>query len=681
MVAFALTVFLGAFLLFQVQPLLGRYILPWFGGTPSVWTSCMLFFQALLLVGYTYAHGVASRLKPGRQALVHIAAIAISLLALPIDPDAEVWKTADEGDPTGTILLLLLVTAGLPYVILAATSPLLQHWFHAEHPTRSPYRLYALSNAGSLLALLSYPFVAEPLFTVEMQATIWSVSYAVFAAACAWCAWGLRGVPQNRVAPAAPEETPTLQQMLKWLALSAVGSTMLLATTNQMSQEIAVVPFLWVLPLALYLLTFIFCFESDRWYSRTAYGFGLALTVPAACAAMAAGGLFPLAVQTIIFSSVLFVGCMVCHGELARMRPAGEQATRFYLTLAAGGALGGALVALVAPRVFPDFWEFPLSLAACCLVALWGWLHGAKWRPQAGSAKMFLAPPPALLVALFTVGYTLGVQALEESVTTERNFYGVLRVTEAEDESGPFRRLTHGKTEHGTQYTTDRKRRTPTTYFGEGTGAWLALENHPKRKRGEPLSIGVVGLGAGTLAAYAQPGDRLVFYEINPAVVRTAREHFTYLADAPVSVEVLGGDARIRMERELASATPQGFDILLVDAFSSGAIPIHLLTAEAGEIYAQRLTEDGLLLFHISNRFLDLAPVLRGMAERLGMTALRMTSEGDDARGLNDAVWMILTRNRNFLEDATVIERVDADQPSETLDWSDSFAGLWQALR
>ncbi len=687
MIAFAVTVFLGAFLLFQVQPLLGRYILPWFGGGPSVWTSCMLFFQALLLVGYAYAHGVASWLRPSRQGAVHLVLLAVSLWAIPIDPDAALWRTADDVDPTGTILLLLLVTAGLPYVILSATSPLLQHWFHAAAPGKSVYRLYALSNAGSLLALLSYPFVVEPLFAVRRQADLWSAAYVVFVAVCAWCAWRVRRSPEAALAGIEEEASgkravdakASASQMLGWLALSAVGSTMLLATTNQMSQEIAVVPFLWVLPLALYLLTFILCFESDRWYHRAAYGFALAGAAPAASVATAAGGLFPLEAQTLIFSAALFVGCMVCHGELARLRPAGEQATRFYLTVAAGGALGGVLVAVAAPRMFPDYWEFPLSLAACCLAALWGWIRIGEWRPGSGAAV--LAPPPALLVALFAVGYTFGVQALEESVVTKRNFYGVLRVTEERDAGGAYRRLTHGKTEHGTQYLDPAKRRLATTYFGPGTGAALALENHPKRRRGEALSIGVVGLGAGTLAVYARPGDRLAFYEINPQVVATAREYFSYLDDAPVAVEILGGDARLRIEREMGADAPERFDILLVDAFTSGAIPVHLLTAEAGEIYARRLAEDGLLLFHITNRFLDLAPVLRGMAERLGMTALRVTSKGDDTRGTNDAVWMILTRDQEFVGDPVVRAGLDAEQPAETLHWTDDFAGLWQVLR
>jgi len=684
MLSFAIPIFLGAFLLFLVQPLLGRYILPWFGGGPSVWTSCMLFFQALLLGGYAYAHALSTRVRPSRQAQIHLALLAVSLLALPLDPDAELWRDANEADPTGTILLLLLVTAGLPYVILSATSPLLQHWFHRVHPQASPYRLYALSNAGSLLALLGYPFFVEPVLTVRRQADGWSLGYVLFAAACAWSAWSFWGAlsKDDHAETIVAGETPSSRRVFSWLALATVGSTLLLATTNQMSQEVAVVPFLWVLPLTLYLLSFILCFESDGWYRRSVYGFGLAGAVPLACLASSpvTSGIFSLQAQIAVFSLTMFVGCMVCHGELAAGRPSGEQATGFYLWVALGGALGGLLVALVAPRVFPGYWEYPLSLAAACLLGLGAWIRAKGWRMDWGAPKAFAAPPPALLVALFTVGYVFSTQAADDVRTADRNFYGVLRVHQEEDERGPYLRLTHGKTEHGTQYLDDLLAAVPTTYFGEGTGAELALERHPLRAQSQPLRIGVIGLGAGTLAAYGQPGDTLRFYEINPQVIAVARDEFRYLSDSPASVDVVEGDARIQMERELDSDTPPVYDVLIVDAFSSGAIPLHLLTGEAGEVYARLLTEDGLLLFHISNRFLDLAPVLEGMADRLGMRSIRVESTGDNDRSLNAATWMLMTRNQAFLSDA-VVQSAAAPGAAKSLDWTDDFAGLWQVLR
>ena len=680
--AYAFAVFLGAFLLFQVQPLLGRYILPWFGGGPSVWTSCLLFFQALLLGGYAYAHGVASRLAPKWQGRLHLALLAVSLFALPIDPDAEVWTGVSYDNPTGTIMLLLLVTAGLPYVILSATSPLLQRWFHWQHPSRSAYRLYALSNAGSLIALLSYPFVVEPLLPVRMQAEMWSWGYGAFVLACGWCAWDVSRRPGAEPEPEeeTSEPSPGAVEILWWLALSACGSALLLATTNQMSQEVAVVPFLWVLPLSLYLLSFILCFESDRWYRRTPWAILLAVTTPAACVMLGTGGVLPIEAQIVVFSAALFAGCMACHGELALARPHGRHATKFYLILAFGGALGGLFVAVLAPRLFPAYWEYPFSLAASCMLALYFGIRRGGWKIAPGGGAGFFAPPPALLIALFAVGYTFSIQASEPHRAARRNFYGVLQVTDAVDQNGPLRKLTHGRTEHGAQYLDAHRRFQPTTYFGPGTGAALAFQAHPSRRGGKPMRVGVVGLGAGTLAAYGRPGDVFRFYEINPAVVELAHTQFSYLSDSPARSEVVPGDARVSMEEELARGHAGAFDLLVVDAFSSGAIPLHLLTGEAGEIYAQHLTEKGVLVFHITNRFLDLAPVLRGMARRLGMQAVRVESDPNPETGVSAATWMFLTRNEAFLRSPAVAERAEPPGAGE-LDWTDNFAGLWQALR
>ena len=680
MLLFAITVFVGAFLLFQVQPLLGRYILPWFGGGPSVWTSCMLFFQTLLLGGYAYAHWIASRTSPRTQGRLHMGLLALSLLALPIDPRAEMWSGGAIEDPTETILLLLLVTAGLPYLMLSATSPLVQRWFALAQPEKSAYRLYALSNAGSLLALLSYPLVVEPTLSVHAQSLLWSAGYAVFVVACGLCAWGASQGSSAAPTPAAvqPKQKIDGARLTMWLALSACGSILLLATTNQLSQEIAVVPFLWILPLSIYLVSFILTFDSDRWYRPRIYGYLLAVAVPGACAAMSAGGLLPLGLQILLFSLALFAGCMSCHGELVRSRPSVEQSTVFYLAIAAGGALGGVVVALLAPRIFPGYWEYPLALAAACLLTLIAWVRAGAWSPSL-RPEALLGPPPALLLGLFTVGYAFAVQATEPAVAVARNFYGVLRVSEETDANGRFRILTHGRTEHGTQYLDPKLRFVATTYYGDQSGAALAIERSPKRLRGEPLRIGVVGLGAGALAVYGRARDQVRFYEINPEVVSVARSHFTYLSDSAAEVAVVVGDARIRLEEEIETELPL-FDTLIVDAFSSGAIPIHLLTAEAGEAYARRLTESGLLVFHISNRFLDLEPVLLGMAEHLGMRALYTESGAAASIGAKESSWILLTRDEAFLRDAGVKQatRVAAGTP---LRWSDSFAGPWQALR
>ena len=489
MLLFAITVFLGAFLLFQVQPLLGRYILPWFGGGPSVWTSCMLFFQTLLLAGYAYAHGIASRLSPRAQGRLHLALLAVSLLALPIDPAAGVWSGAAFEDPTESILLLLLVTAGLPYVMLSATSPLVQRWFDLALPGRSAYRLYALSNVGSLLALLSYPFVVEPLFAVHTQSLLWSAGSGLSVVRCGACAWRASRSPAPAPAPAPAAsggEKVGATELALWLALSACGSALLLATTNQMSQEIAVVPFLWILPLSLYLLSFILTFESDRWYKPKLYGYLLAAAIPGACAAMAAGGLLPLELQIVLFALALFAACMSCHGELALSKPPAANATVFYLTIAAGGALGGLFVALVAPRVFPGYWEYPLTLAACCVLTLIAWVRAGAWAPSLRPESLW-GPPPALLLALLTVGYAFSMQASEPSVVVMRNFYGVLRERGADDSN----RYRIDPRAHRARRAVPRRQAAllahhllrPRQRRGRG------LERHPLRQAGGPLNV------------------------------------------------------------------------------------------------------------------------------------------------------------------------------------------------
>jgi spermidine synthase len=677
MAAFAITVFLGALLIFQVQPILGRYILPWFGGGPGVWTTCLLFFQLLLLGGYAYAHWLATALRPAKQRIVHLSLLGVSLLALPIAPNPDIWKRAIEGDPTWHILALLAVSAGLPYLTLSATAPLVQRWFHDLYPSRTAYRLYAVSNAGSLLALISYPSVVEPLLRLDQQSLTWSLFYALFALCCAYCAWQLRKAPAAAL-PEEPAEPQTASKKLTWLTLSAIGSVLLVATTNQMSQEIAVVPFLWILPLTIYLLTFILCFESENWYGRKAFSFLLAIAVPAAAVAMAAGGLLPIVLQIAIYCGALFIACMVCHGELYITRPHAAEATSFYLWVAAGGALGGIFVAVIAPRIFSDYWEYAISLCWCAIAAIVIWI-ASGWRPETTRPTAFMAPPPALFLSVLIVVYAVSSSRDPRTTMTMRNFYGVLRVSEEGQGRDRIRILTHGRTEHGTQYLEPERSLEPTTYFGSASGIELAFDLHPRRLDGQPLYVAVVGLGAGTMAAYGREGDTFRFYEINPQVIRVAGADFTYLNDSDADIELIAGDARVRLEEEIASGEVTRFDVLAIDAFTSGAIPLHLLTAEAADVYRKRLKDNGILAFHITNRFLDLTPVVNGMADRLGLKAIRISTPGSEP-GANAAVWMLLTKNEAFLAEPRVQRAIDVSSDPSTLRWTDDYAGLWQAL-
>ena len=587
MILYATTVFLSAFLLFQVQPLIGKYILPWFGGTSSVWTTSLLFFQVALLAGYAYAHLIVSRLSPRAQGTLHLALLTAALLALPITP-SDGWKPGPADDPTWRILALLTVSIGAPYLLLSSTGPLLQGWFSRTYPGRSPYRLYALSNAGSLLALVSYPVVFERLLGLQTQTRVWSAGYVLFAVVCGTVAWRLLRAPP--VAPAgdraadppaaarasggrvdrerggSEERSPGRLDAVFWLALSAAGSTMLLATTNVITQDVAVVPFLWVLPLSLYLLTFIITFDNERWYDHTFFALMLVVAATAVIYAIYGGVELSLPAQVGIFSGVLFFVCMSCHGELVKLRPGPSQLTLFYLMVAAGGAIGGVLVAVVAPLVFDGFWEYHSGVfGACALVAAVigrDQLRRRREQPaRAGETWQLLAAAAVLAVVggLFGLAWLLDEdvdRAHANVITMERNFYGVLRVVDALADDPAQRRiaLVHGTILHGFQYQAAEKRGWATTYYGPESGVSIALNQHPRRRTtAGPLRIGVIGLGTGTIAVSADAGDYLRFYEINPTVVELSGEYFTFVSDAVArgaDVDVFLGDARIVMERQ-----------------------------------------------------------------------------------------------------------------------------------
>jgi hypothetical protein len=977
-----LTIFLSAFLLFQVQPLISKVILPWFGGTPAVWTTCVLFFQVLLLVGYTYAHVVATRLGRRPQVVVHLIVVAVAVALLPILPTAR-WKPQTVDDPARQILTLLAACVGLPYFVLATTSPLLQAWFSRTHAGRSPYRLYALSNVGSLLALASFPFVVEPYLTTKVIATVWSCAFVVFAllaAACAMRTWYV--APLAAVEPAESlngmgeatqaDPRPGVGRYVMWLLLPACGSAMLLAVTNQMCQDVAVVPFLWVLPLSLYLLSFIICFDNERWYVRPFFWLWLVAGMVYMVHLLHVGVDASILDQVIGFSVGLFGCCMVCHGELVRLKPGPRHLTSFYLMVSAGGALGGVFVSLLAPQIFDLYLELPYGMFACCalammafwmdkkphrrwprswvlrlvvpllviaplvewayeplyqlavvllvrapgvewacqplfqhvlkplgildkplpaevlfggaaalgvlvtvlgmawasvgawairggvllfasaLVAEWlygpveayilrplqvvrepllmegviaaglvlgvlvvglglawraartwvasglglllftsallvwghfdpdvgrvlpadgftilllcgvglgllavllgmGWPSGAAriarldvlflvcvligrwagsfWRLyaaglEATSAKVTPLPPellfafwvgmaavlfvlalerrsaavsrrtwgwlvcvPVFAATLFFLGRDLWsqVEVARRSVkAAARNFYGVLRVTEygAEYPDKHQYVLMHGRINHGCQLRSEEGRRRAISYFGEETGIGLTLLNHPRRDEG--LRVGIVGLGVGTLAAYGRPGDVFRFYEINEEVKRvaTSPKLFTYLGDSAAQCEVVLGDGRLSLENELQRGEPQHFDVLMLDAFSGDAVPVHLLTKEAFEMYLKHLRPDGVIVVQITNRYLDLDPVCAAMAEQLGLRKVLVESSGDDALETSATSQVLLTRSTAFVELAAIrsaaSERRKAKPP---ILWTDDYSNLFRILK
>jgi len=688
LLSYAVTIFLSAFLLFQIQPLMGRFILPWFGGGPAVWTTCMLFFQLLLLAGYLYAHLVTRHLAQQRQILLHIALIAAAVLLLPIIPSDRL-KPAGADAPVMQILLILGLSAGLPYFLLSTTGPLLQSWFRLVFPATSPYRLYALSNAGSLLALLTYPFLVEPALSLRNQALLWGAGLGLFGLLCIRCAFQTRAAGRRPGSESAEAETqddsnrpqrPTVAAALLWLLLSACGSVLLLAITNQICADIAVVPFLWVLPLTLYLLTFILCFENERLYYRMVFWPLLIVACGGILMMLHEGVDLSIQVQILGFSAGLFTCCMVCHGELVRLKPAPRHLTLFYLMVAAGGALGGVFATLVAPAIFSGFLELHAGLWACCALTATVFWYERRSTPHRLRARQGLSYLLLCLVVLGVFGELLfynARQILEDSVSISRNFYGVLRVA-AHDSETPMQTyyaLQHGRIDHGGQFAAPERRRRPTTYYGEESGVGLALLN---TARSSGLRVGIVGLGAGTLAAYGRPGDWFTFYEINPAVRDIATRRFTYLSDSPAKCDIALGDARMSLERQ----APQNFDVLVLDAFSSDAIPVHLLTREAFETYLKHLKKEGVLAVHISNRYLDFSPVIRTLASHFRLGAVLIESESDPEAEIDEATWMLLTRNTAFLGLAD-IQHAAAEPPTTVhpILWTDDHSNLFQILK
>jgi SAM-dependent methyltransferase/MFS family permease len=666
---YAVTIFLSSFLLFLVQPLIARLILPWFGGSAAVWTTCMLFFQLLLLGGYAYAHAVERKLPPGRlRPAIHILLLLAAVALLPIAP-SEAWKPAGEDEPISRILLLLGATVGLPYFLLASTSPLLQAWFARAQPGKDPYRLFAISNLASLVALVGYPFVVEPFLAAGQQVRAWSWLFAAFALLCAIVAWRTPRAPAPEAASA--ESGRTRSPVMLWLALSATGSVLLLAVTNHLTQNVAAVPLLWLAPLTLYLASFIIAFDGRNWY-RPELLWPLVLVFLAGMAWLLADAdyHFNLPLQLGVFLPGLFLACLFCHGELYRMRPAPRHLTAFYLIVSAGGALGGVLVAVVAPLAFNAYYELGIGLVVLGLLAALRFAALGRVQGVASLAVLLGASAAAAYDAL---------RYHEDVRLSERGFYGVLRVKEygSPGDPGHLRRLVHGAIMHGEQYMDDARRDLVTTYYTETSGIAAAIESRGRRR----LRVGVIGLGTGTLAAYGKKGDVYRFYDIDPRVMDIARSEFTYLADSKAEIELALGDARLTLERE----APQGFDVLAVDAFSSDAIPVHLITREALAVYLKHVRPDGIVAFHVSNRFLDLIPVVARLAKEHGAHAVLVNDEeGDDDDSLRSrSDWVLVSRDPAALERPAIVDagaRPAEDRP-EWRTWTDDYSNLIQILK
>ncbi|MCJ7543361.1 MAG: fused MFS/spermidine synthase [Phycisphaerae bacterium] len=669
--------FWAGLLRFAVQPLIAKFVVPRFGGGSDVWTTCMLFFQAMLLCGYAYGHLSVSLLSRRGQAVLHVAVLLVAALSLPI----RAWVVGAEGRyPVAAVLGTLAVSIGVPYYALASSSPLLQRWVAGTRGQPRPYRLYALSNAGSLLAVIGYPFLAEPWLSRQAQAQAWSWGMGALVALQGCLALGLlrRGpVAQARGQDAAeadrPAPAPRVADGLLWVALSAGASVVLLAATNKICQDVAAIPLLWMVPLCVYLLSFVICFHSERTYVRPVWLAALMATLIAAVIVDSRRGTLPVLVQIGAYLAALAACCMVCHGELYRLRPGPRFLTRYYLSIASGGCCGGLLVAVVAPVVLRSYLELFLGLAACCVFAL---LAEKNPSPRLRRRRWAYAVVIAFISILAAV-MERGGAANERLVASRRNFYGVVSVWEqdADDPAHQEMALIHGTTIHGLQFVQGDKHRLPTAYYGHRSGVGLAIEQLPSA----PRRIGVVGLGVGTIAAYGREGDTIRFYEINPAVRDMARTYFTYLADCPAAKDVVMGDARLSLERQ----EDQQFDLLVLDAFSGDSVPLHLLTAEAFQTYLRHLKAAGILAVHSSGQYLDIRPVVMKLSGHLGLAGVCVYDEGDKTAGTLPSTWVLLSSDGRIL-DAPGIRRA-ADPPLVGLErigvWTDDYVNPLQLLR
>jgi EF hand len=906
----AATILVSAFLLFQVQPVITKKILPWFGGSPAVWTTCVLFFQLVLLGGYAYAHLITHQVQPKWQGVLHLTIVIVAALMLPIVP-RDWWKPIDGDMPAMRILALLAAVVGVPYFVLSTTGPLVQAWFARLYPGRSPYRLYSLSNIGSLAALLTYPFLVETTFAVDTQGKLWSLLFVIFAGLIGILAlsmWRLadslapaaaatepavtasEGLLAKRSGPAAdtkqrpekpskpdkpePDTPPGLGLRMSWLLLAALASMAFLAITNHLCQDIAVVPFMWVIPLSLYLLSFIICFDNEWWYFRKTFGLAAILMIvwltavqnyesvndgleypqrlvaaivkppkfdqPEEAEAYAkkpfsqkvresspfirqpfsrgTDKVFdgidwimkkldvpwqsimkdrrPVALETgETFASLdknkdgkltseelpqpslplmadwdansdgevseeefsrkvgkrepfhlaftaetydfnehvfeaaaayllcLFLICMVCHGELVKSKPQPKYLTSFYLSISAGGALGGLFVALICPLIFKTHFEFALAVIGGSIV---GWLtifHDGrntwlKGREVLQWALAFVLVGTTIFVVrgnLENVEVRRVVRFLPQSwqdkltkwkvigpadkdlIAMERNFYGTVRVTRTGDDEDPYndgRSLYNGRIWHGFQFTSPERQLEPSTYYVSGTGAALAVEENPRRSQG--LRVAVIGLGSGSMAAHGKAGDLFRFYDIDPKVEMVARKYFTYLAKSPAKPEVVMGDARLSLERELKQHGSMNYDVIHLDAFSGDAIPAHLLTYEAFALYEKHLRHEdrvdeetkekvsvpvGIVVVHISNRYLDLEPVVYAIAKKYGYQArtVHKTEEGGPTDTASD--WVLVTKNEEFLNKPAVHDASEPLKPDKELLWTDQFTALFPIMK
>ncbi len=727
-ILFSASLLVSAFLLMLVQPMFAKMILPRFGGSPSVWNTCMVFFQVGLLAGYLYSHLTTQWLGVRRQAAWHLLLLTVPLTILPIAVPAG-WRPPLQSGYVEALLSVLAYAVGLPFLLVATSAPLLQTWFARCRRTssRDPYFLYAASNVGSLAALLCYPTIIEPRLRLAQQSQLWAIGYlllVLMTTACAITMWASTGRHRDATDPIGPitdAPPPTTKQRALWVALAAVPSSLLLGVTTYFSTDIAAVPLLWVVPLALYLLTYIIAFSGDRprWQAVTDRILPFLMLI--LCVQMMTNLNQPAWAVVVLHLCAFFVAALVCHQRLATSRPPAKQLTEFYLWISVGGALGGIFNALLAPLLFKTVLEYPLAIAFACWLSR-GYPSDTPLRRQ--RLADYLVPTTVLLLTgLFKIAQraasshgatahivTLGLLCLVPAIIcyacryrplrfglaigawlaigslasdpvldTQRSFFGVYRVRQTAKD---YHALRHGTTIHGLQCLRADRRREPLTYFTRTGPVGQVFDQFADGSR-RLHSVAVIGLGTGSLACYATPGQDWTYYEIDPTVVGIATNpaYFTFVRDCLESFHVVLGDARL----SLADAPDRAYDLLIVDAFSSDSIPIHLLTREAMRLYFSKLSEHGVLVLHISNRYLGLQPVIGDMARSLGLVCFGNPevniTPAEMESGKVASHWLVVARQPDDLRGISADARWKrVEGRADARVWSDDFSNVLSAF-
>ena len=683
------SVFVSAFLVFLIQPIISKTILPWFGGGASVWTTCMLFFQFFLLLGYLYAYALTKILAVKSQIVVHLAFLILSLLLLP-NSIADIQNIQITGTPTWGVLKVLFFGLGFPYLILSANTPLLQQWFTSETNGAQPYRLYAISNVGSFLALISYPVLIEPFMSLDWQIKLWAIIYWLFVLLVGWIFF-IVVKQNNNDRPIVPGQliNPKVGffRLILWFMLSALGVILLVSTTNALTQNVPPVPFLWLAPLAIYLLTYVVAFSNLGIYVRNIWLPFFMLLSFVALLIYFIGGQFDIITQLLIYLLILLCGCMICHGELNSLKPKLGNTTLFYLVLSAGGVFGSFLVSFVAKDLFDEFLEFPLAIFSVLPLATASlWLKKQNELATAKSSMAALndqfsklALGSAVVALVWLLAFTkLNNQYQQYDIAKARNFYGILSVKDITQGKVNERRLIDGTTSHGSQSLPVSTSAVPMSYYRPGTGVQLVIE---ELSGDNELQVGIIGLGVGALAAYGQPGDHYTFYELNPLVSDFATRYFSYLDSTKAELEVKLGDARVTLQKELDLGQKNAFDLLVIDAFSGDLIPTHLMTYEAFLLYQQHIKTQGVMALHISNRHLSLLPVILHHSSSLNMQVMLFETPGGGNE--HDAQWVVLTNNSQLTQSPKLISKqtvISKEQYQEVL-WTDDYSSLLPILK